>query len=203
MQDERLKRQIDFIREADKLKNVFRQSYILSDDRKENDAEHSWHMSLMAVILSEYANEDMDLFKVIRMALVHDLVEIDAGDTFAYDGEAVVSKEAREKKAAEKIFSLLPPEQGREMRRLWEEFEAGNTPEAKFAAAIDRLQPLLLNYGSKGKSWKEHDITADMVIRRNKHAKEGSEKLWEFAKGVIKSAVEKGYLKENFDGPVN
>ncbi|MCK5022871.1 MAG: HD domain-containing protein [Candidatus Aenigmarchaeota archaeon] len=194
MINEKLLKQIDFIREVDKLKTIFRQSYIINDDRKENDAEHSWHLSLMAVILSEYANENIDILKVLKMILVHDLVEIDAVDTFCYDKDAASTKKEREEKAADRIFSLLPPEQGKEIRSLWEEFENRSTPEAKFAAGLDRLQPLLMNYGQKGKTWKEHNVTSDRVLERNKHMKDGSTELWEFAENLIKDAVEKGYL---------
>ena len=154
--DERLKQQMDFILEVDKVKNIMRQTYLADGKRKENDAEHSWHLALMAVLLKEYANEEVDLAKVIPMVLVHDLVEIDAGDTYAYDEAGAATKEEREKKAADRIYGILPKDQGKWLYGLWQEFEAYETPEAKFAHVLDNSQPLFLNDASDGISWTEH-----------------------------------------------
>jgi putative hydrolase of HD superfamily len=195
--EERLEKQINFIMECDKIKNIFRQSKIHDGSRRENDAEHSWHLATMAFLLVEYAKEpDIDMLKVLKMCLVHDLVEIDAGDTFCYDSEANLDKLEREQKAASRIFGILPKEQGREILELWEEFDAMETPEAKYAAAMDRLQPVLLNFLNKGGTWKEHNITRAQVINRNKHIKEGAPKLWEFVLSLINRAVSEGYLAE-------
>lgn len=162
---ERLKKQMDFILEVDKVKNIFRQTYLADGNRKENDAEHSWHLALMAVLLKEYSNEEVDLGKVVPMVLIHDLVEIDAGDTYAYDEAGAATKEAREKKAAERIFSILPQEQGKWLRELWEEFEAYETAEAKFAHVLDNCQPLMLNDAANGRSWAEHGVKKARFIK--------------------------------------
>ncbi len=156
--DERLKKQLEFIVEVDKIKNIGRQTYLSDGKRKENDAEHSWHIALMAFLLNEYANDGVDVLKVMTMVLIHDIVEIDAGDTYAYDAEGNKTKEAREKAAAKRIFGLLPDDQGEYLKSLWEEFEAYETMEAKFAHVMDNLQPLLLNDASDGKSWVEHQV---------------------------------------------
>jgi len=193
---DRLKKQISFIVEIDKLKSIYRQNYLADGSRKENDAEHSWHMAVMAFLLAEYADEQVDLLKVIKMLLVHDLVEIDAGDTYCYDEKAGLDKREREEKCAERIFKMLPEDQCREMYELWEEFEQMETPEAKYAAALDRLQPVLLNYYSEGKSWKEHGIRIDQVLGRNGRIKDSSSRLWEFVENLINDAAEKGYLKK-------
>lgn len=155
----RLEKQIRFILELDKMKNLYRQTYVLHENRKENDAEHSWHIAVMAILLSEYANSDIDIPKVIKMLLLHDVVEIDAGDTYCYDDEGNATKAEREEKAAQRIFGLLPDDQSRESYDLWREFEDSMTSEARFAAVLDRLQPLLLNYTRNGISWQEHSIT--------------------------------------------
>ncbi len=186
--------QIEFIREIDKLKQVFRRTYLMDDTRKENDAEHSWHLAVMVILLGEHAAEKIDLFRVVKMVLIHDLVEIDAGDTFCYDTEGNKTKAIREQTAADRIFNILPCDQAGEIRSLWDEFEARQTPEAKFAAALDRLQPLLHNYATAGRAWREHGITVDQVLSRNKHIAEGSQQLWQFTEAMIKDAVEKGYL---------
>jgi putative hydrolases of HD superfamily len=191
----RLEQQLEFIMEIDKLKRVYRQTYLLNGQDKENDAEHSWHLAVMALLLHEYAAQKVDLAKVIKMVLVHDLVEIDAGDSFCYDEAANADKGEREEAAAARLFGLLPRDQGRLFRELWEEFEERKTPEACFAAALDRLQPLLHNYHTKGISWQEHKVTEDMVLERNCHIREGSPGLWEYAKGLIADAVDKGYLQ--------
>ncbi len=192
---DRLARQISFILEIDKAKNVLRRSRILDESRRENDAEHSWHLAMMALLLSEYANEPVDVCKVIKMTLVHDIVEIDAGDTFAYDGPSHDDKEEREQKAADRIFGLLPEDQRDEMRSLWMEFEKRETPEAKFAAALDRLQPMMLNFFTKGSTWREYDIPKDRVKSFNEHMTHGSAQLWEYAKGLIDLAAQRGYLR--------
>ncbi len=190
----RIERQIAFIREIDKLKQVLRQTYLIDGKRRENSAEHSWHLAAMAVLLSEYAREELDLARVVKMLLLHDIVEIDAGDTFAYDEAAHADKEERERLAAERIFNLLPCDLADEVFALWEEFEAGETPEAKFAEAMDRLQPILLNYGSGGIAWREHNISSEQVIARNRHIEAGAPGLWTYVRGLIDRAEEAGYL---------
>ena len=193
---ERLRKQLEFIREIDKAKTVLRRSVLLDRSRRENDAEHSWHLAVMAILLVEYANEPVDLLKVVKMLLIHDLVEIDAGDTYAYDAKGHEDKYEREQRAADRIFGLLPQEQGEELRRLWEEFEERRTPEARFAAAMDRLQPVMLNYLTEGVVWRQHGVTSEQVIARNRHIAEGSEVLWEVAAEYIQDAVRKGYLAQ-------
>ena len=155
---ERLKKQIEFILEIDKMKNLYRQTYVLHEDRKENDAEHSWHLAIMAFMLSEYSNKSIDVLKVMKMVLIHDIVEIDAGDTYCYDEKGYTTKAEREETAAQRIFGLLPEDQRDEYYSLWREFEDSETNEARFAAVLDRLQPLMLNYTKKGISWQEHEI---------------------------------------------
>ena len=194
MADERLKKQIRFICEADKSKNIFRQTKIHDGSRCENDAEHAWHMALMAFLLGEYSKCGIDMLKVIKMCIIHDLVEIDAGDTFCYDAAGNRDNLERETRAADRIFGLLPEDQGRELRSLWEEFDAMETPEAKYAAALDRVQPVLLNLLNKGGTWQEHGISRDQVISRNRPIEDGAPKLWEFISELIDNAVEKGYL---------
>jgi len=193
---DRLRRQIEFLIEIDKLKGVLRQTYLTDGSRRENDAEHSWHLAVMAMLLAEYAERDLDLVRVLKMVLVHDLVEIDAGDTFVYDRGGSSQWAAREREAAERIFGMLPPDQADELRRLWDEFEARATPEARFAAALDRLQPILHNYQTQGKVWREHGITSDQVIAHNQHMAEGAPRLWEYAHELIRDAVKRGYLDE-------
>ncbi len=193
----RLSRQIQFLVEIDKLKGVFRQTWLVDQSRRENDAEHSWHLALMAVLLSEYAAErNVDVLRVVKMLLVHDLVEIDAGDTFVYDRAGAEDRVAREQKAADRIFSLLPPDQADELRGLWEEFESRRTPESRFAAALDRLQPILHNYYTQGKAWQQHGVTSDQVIAQNQHMAEGAPRLWEHARSLIRDAIQNGYLAE-------
>ena len=189
-----LDKQIEFILEIDKVKQVFRRTYLLDESRKENDAEHSWHLATMAVLLHQYAAEPVDLLRVIKMALIHDLVEIDAGDIFLYDDLFNADKAERETKAAERIFNILPSDQAAEVRALWDEFEARQSPEAKFAAALDRLQPLLHNLNTHGKTWREYGITVDRVIAKNKHVAENAPELWRYVEAKIYEAVEKGYL---------
>ena len=194
--DERLKKQLDFILEADKVKNIMRQTYLADGKRKENDAEHSWHLALMAVLLKEYAPEEVDLSKVIPMVLIHDLVEIDAGDTYAYDADGLKTQKAREDAAKERIFSLLPEDQKQELVRIFDEFEAFQTPEAKFARAMDNLQPLLLNDSNDGGDWKEHEVNAEKVYGRQRKTKRGSEKLFEVTDQILKENIAKGNLPE-------
>ena len=191
---ERLKKQIEFIFEVDKLKRILRQSILTDGKKRENDAEHSWHISLMAILLSEYSNEDIDVLRVIKMLLIHDIVEIDAGDTYCYDKEGHNDKREREEKAAKRIFGMLPKDQCDDMISLWEEFELMETAESKYAASLDRLQPLLLNYATNGKSWRDHDIESKQILERNAHIENGSKELWKFAKNMIYDCIEKGYL---------
>ncbi len=193
---ERLKSQIAFIAEVDKIKHIVRMNYLSDGSRRENDAEHSWHLALMAVLLAEHANEpNLDVSKAVKMVLIHDVVEIDAGDTYAYDAKGMEDQAEREQKAADRIFAILPEDQAKEFRAIWDEFEERKTPEAKYAAALDRLHPMLLNFLSGGKSWIDNGITQEMARNRNKHAAEGSETLWNFAEHLIKESGENGYLK--------
>ena len=194
--DSRLAKQVEFIVEIDKLKQVVRRTWLTDQSRQENDAEHSWHLGVMAILLLEHAQQPrLDLLRVLKMVLIHDLVEIDAGDTFAYDDAGALDKAERESAAADRVFGLLPADQAAELRTLWEEFEARQTPEAKYAAALDRFQPMLHNYRTQGKAWQEHGITADQVIARNQHIAEGSPALWEYAREFVADAVAKGYLR--------
>lgn len=195
MTDNRLKQQLDFIVETDRLKQILRQTLVIDDQRQENDAEHSWHLALMTLLLSEYANnQSIDVLKVMKMVIIHDLVEIYAGDTFCYDYEAVKDKKEREYDAACKIFGLLPDGQGKELLALWEEFEETTSAEAFFAAALDRLQPLLLNFNTEGAAWKRHGVTKSQVIKRNHHITKGSTVLWKFAEWLIEESVRRNYL---------
>ncbi len=197
MISERLIKQIEFIKEIDKIKNIFRRSYITDISRNENDAEHSWHITIMAVILLEYSNfKDIDILKVLKMLLIHDIVEIDAGDVMIYDKEKLKTKLDKEIKAAERIFSILPEDQKKEFNSLWVEFEERKTKESKYARVLDRLEPILLNYYAKGKTWKEADVKSCDVLEVNKIIEDGSEELWEFAKSVIQNSIEKKYLQE-------
>lgn len=186
---DRLEQQMDFILEVDKLKRITRQSYITGGERKETDTDHSWHLALMCALLSEYANEKIDIQKTMIMVLIHDIVEIDAGDTYAYDEVGNQSKREREVKAAERIFHLLPEDQARMLRDLWEEFEAQETPEAKFANTLDKIQPIMLNDATGGLAWREHDVKKSQVMGRNKRTHEGSEALWEYARNLIEKHV--------------
>jgi putative hydrolase of HD superfamily len=195
MKNERLLQQLAFIREIDALKHVFRQTILLDRSRQENDAEHSWHLAMMAMLLAEHAEEDVDVAHVMKLVLIHDLVEIDAGDTFCYDTEGMRDQHEREKKAAERLFFLLPEEQAEMLMTLWLEFEAKETPEAKFATSVDRLQPLMHNVFTEGFAWQQHGIHVDQVIERNRHIADGSPALWEIAEGWIRDAAEKGWLK--------
>lgn len=191
----RLEQQIRFILEVDRLKEIFRQTVNTQSRRAENDAEHSWHICLATLVLAEHANvPGLDVLRVLKMLILHDLVEIDAGDTFAYDTAGMVNQHEREAKAADRIFGLLPADQAAEFRGYWDEFEARATPEAKFAAAMDRLQPMLLNCATEGAAWKRHGITADRVLARNGHIVEGSAAVWAEAAHRIALAVAAGHL---------
>ena len=191
----RLAQQITFIAECDKLKEIFRQTINITSRRPENDAEHSWAFCLCVMVLAEHANvPHLDVLRVLKMGLIHDLVEIDAGDTFAYDTKNMADQHARECLAADRIFGLLPPGQSAEFRALWDEFEARQTPEAKFAAAVDRFHPMLLNCSTEGAAWKKHGITSDRVLARNAHIAEGSADLWAYAQAMVARAVRDGHL---------
>ena len=192
---QRLARQIEFIAECDRLKEVFRQTINTQSGRAENDAEHSWHLCLCVIVLAEHANaRDLDVLRVLKMLIVHDLVEIDAGDTFAYDVAAMANQHEREAIAAERIFGLLPPDQARDFRALWDEFEAKETPESKFATAVDRFQPMLLNCRSKGAAWARHGVTHDRVVARNRHIADGCNELWSYAERMLQEIVDAGHL---------
>ena len=193
--DERLKKQLDFALEIDKEKNIFRQTHLSGHGRNENDAEHAWHMAIMAYLLLEYSNEPVDITRVMLMCLIHDVVEIDAGDTYAYDAEGLKTQKAREEAAKERIYSLLPEDQKKELAAIFDEFEESKTPESKFAHAMDNLQPLMLNNSNDGGDWREHGVSAKQVYGRQDRTKEGSEKLYEITEQIIKKHVEKGNLK--------
>lgn len=191
----RLAQQIEFIAECDRLKEVFRQTLNTHSRRAENDAEHSWHLCLCVIVLAEHANvRSLDVLRVLKMLIVHDLVEIDAGDTFAYDTAAMADQHAREAVAAERIFGLLPSDQAQEFRGLWDEFEAKATPEAKFATAVDRFQPMLLNCRSEGAAWQRHGVTHDRVVARNRHIADGCDPLWRYAEKMLQEIVDAGHL---------
>ena len=195
--NERFKNQIEFILEIDKLKRIQRRTTLLDKSRQENSAEHSWHIALIVLILSEYAEEDnLDILQVIRLLLAHDLVEIDAGDTYCYDEIGRQDQKAREMKAADRIFSLLPADQADRFRSLWDEYEARKTPESRFANAIDRLQPLLHNYFTRGHTWQKHGIRKKQVIARMKPVDDGSHFLWDYVSSLIDDAVARGFLAE-------
>ena len=178
---ERLQRQFAFIREIDKEKEIIRQTYLADGSRKETDAEHAWHMAMMVLLLSEYSNEKIDVGRTMAICLAHDLIEVYAGDTYAYDAKGNEDKREREILAADKLFALLPEDQRDEIRGLWEEFEEQATPEARFANTLDKIQPLMLNHASDGRSWEEHGVHHEQVYARNEKTHEGSEKLWEYA----------------------
>ncbi len=194
--DERLKKQLAFSLEIDKEKNIFRQTHLSGHGRNENDAEHAWHMAIMSWLLREYANEEVDIAKVMLMCLIHDIVEIDAGDTYAYDEEALKTQKAREEAAKERIFSLLPDDQKEALTALFDEFEENRTPEARYAHAMDNLQPLILNHSNGGSDWVEHGVTASTVYGRQKKTKLGSEKLYEVTDQIIRENIRKGVLPE-------
>ena len=192
---ERLDQLFTFFREIDKEKFIGRQTYLSDAKRKENDAEHAWHMAIMTLLLSEYANEKIDVLRTISMLLIHDLVEIDAGDTYAYDEEGKKTQAERESKAADRIYGLLPKEQGKKLYDLWLEFEARQTPEAKFARVMDNIQPMMLNAATEGKAWEEHEVKLSQILGRNEHTADGSKLLWEYAyESFIEPNMEAGRI---------
>ncbi len=196
MEKERIEKQFDFIKEIDKEKMIKRQTYLSDGITKENDAEHAWHMSIMTILLSEYANEPIDVLKTITMILIHDLVEIKAGDTYAYDEQAKLTQKARELEAADYIFSMLPEDQGKKLRSLWDEFEEGSSPEARFAKVMDNIQPMMLNAVSEGKLWAENRIKLSQIMNRNKSVPSTSETLWKYAyENFIQPNLDRGTIK--------
>ncbi len=196
MTDESLTRQMDFLLEIDRLKAVVRQCYHLHSEKKENSAEHSWHVALAALLLAEHADERFDVDRVIKMLLVHDIVEIDAGDTYIYDEQAAKDKDEREQRAAERIFGLLSDDQRDHLMDLWEEYEARETPEARFAYAVDRLMPFLHNYHTQGRSWREHGVTSTQILAVMSSVEAGSRRLWAYTQSLVADAVARGYLPE-------
>jgi len=197
MSSDRLEKQIQFIIEIDRLKQVYRQTYLTDGSRFENSVEHSWHLAMMVLVLSEYTNDgNLDLSRVMKMVLIHDIVEIDAGDTFLYDDDLLKNQKERETNAADRIFNLLPTDQAESFREIWDEFEARKTREAKFAAALDRLQPMLHNVITKGKSWRQHGVKKNQVEQKGCHMKEGSAVLWEYALRLLESAEAEGYFSK-------
>ena len=192
--DARLRQQLDFCLEIDREKNVFRQTHLSGHGRPENDAEHAWHMAVMAYLLREYANDIVDIGKVMLMCLIHDIVEIDAGDTYAYDTENLKTQKAREEQAKERIFSLLPEDQGQELAALFDEFEQAETPESRFAHAMDNLQPLLLNDSNDGGDWQAHRVSAQQVFGRQEKTRFGSEALYDYTLSVLRKHVRQEHL---------
>lgn len=196
MAEKRLEDQMKFLLEIDKEKNILRQTHLSGHGRRENDAEHAWHMAIMIYLLREYASEKIDLAKTMMMALIHDIVEIDAGDTYAYDTAALATQQEREAKAAQRIFGLLPEDQREEMLALFQEFEDYETPEARFAHVLDNLQPLMLNDSNNGGDWREHQVKRSQVYKRNTRTSTGSETLWAYMEGLIQGNVEKGNIQD-------
>lgn len=194
---QRLLSQISFIKEIDKLKTVFRQTPLLDQSRMENDAEHSWHLATIAIILAEYAPEIVSIARVLQMLLIHDIVEIDAGDSFIYDDAATADQEAREQAAADRLFTLLPTDQGADFRNLWDEFEDEKSPDACFAKAMDRLQPLLHNHHTQGRMWLKYGVCKSQVMEKQKAITRGAPQLWPFALSLINEAAEKGWLADS------
>lgn len=194
--NERLSAQLRFILEADRLKGILRRSLLADGSRRENSAEHSWHISLLALIMREYAPPGLKLERVLKMLLIHDIVEIEAGDSFVYDAVAQGDKAARELAAAEKLYGLLPPDQRDELREAWDEFEARETPEARFAQAVDRLMPILHNYATQGRSWQQHNVSLGQVLAYNRHMADGAPALWDYARGLAEDAARRGWLRE-------
>ena len=197
MDRNRFEKQLEFILEVDKEKNILRQTHLSGYTRQENDAEHAWHMALMIYLLKEYANEEFDLAKAMAMALIHDIVEIDAGDTYCYDKERLSSQKERESLAANRIFGLLPQDQKEQLMDLFYEFEKGESPEARFAKVMDNFQPLLLNDYNNGRDWVRNGIDKERVINRQKSSKLGSEEIWQYTKELIEKNAKKGNLKDN------
>jgi len=195
MMEERLRKQLDFALEIDKEKNILRQTHLSGHGRRENDAEHAWHMAVMAYLLKEYSNEEIDITRVMLMCLIHDIVEIEAGDTYAYDEELKKTQKAREDTAKEKLYSMLPADQKEELTALFDEFEECRSAEAKFAHAMDNLQPLILNHSNNGGDWRAHQVTAGQVYGRQAKTKEGSETLYEVTDEIIRENIRKGNIK--------
>lgn len=196
MDKERFSKQLAFILEIDKEKNILRQTHLSGHGRRENDAEHAWHMAIMIYLLKEYANEEIDIARTMMMALIHDVVEIDAGDTYAYDAEGLTTQKQREEKAAERIFGLLPEEQKKELRELFEEFEKNETAEAKFSHAMDNFQPLLLNNSNAGGDWRAHGVSKSQVLKRHSMTGLGSDEIWKYSKSIIEDNVRKGNIRD-------
>lgn len=197
-EEERLEKQFAFALEADKEKQIFRQTWLSDGQRKENDAEHAWHMALMAILMAEHANEEIDVLKTVTMILIHDIVEIDAGDTYAYDEEGKSTQQEREARAARRLYGLLPEDQGQYLKSLFEEFEEGKTPEARFAHTMDNIQPMMLNVASGGKAWVEHQVVLSQVLKRNEHTAEGSRRIWDYGKkNLILPSLEQGSLADD------
>ena len=196
MDHQRFQKQLDFILEADKEKTILRQTHLTGYLRQENDAEHAWHMAMMVYLLKEYANEEIDLARTMMMALIHDVVEIDAGDTYAYDSAGKATQAERERLAADRIFGMLPEDQAVELRSLFDEFEACQTPEAKFVRAMDNLQPILLNDANNGRDWRLHQVKASQVQKRQEKTALGSTQIWEFINGLIDENRRKGNLRD-------
>lgn len=200
MDNERLSKQFDFIKEIDKEKLITRQTYLTGCTRKETDAEHAWHIAIMTILLSEYSNEKIDVLKTVTMLLIHDLVEIDAGDTYAYDDEGRKTQRQRELKAAERLFGILPDDQGSTLKMLWEEFEEGKTPEARFAHSMDNIQPMMLNACTGGRAWREHSVVLSKILGRNKYTADGSKQLWNYAlENFISPNVEKKNIEKDVE----
>ena len=196
MDFERFQKQLEFIEEIDKAKQILRNTILMDASRNENDAEHTWHMAVCAMLFTEYSNEkNLDMLKVLKMIMIHDIVEIDAGDTFVYNEKGCLDKEDRETRAAKRIFGLLPGDQMKEFTALWEEFETYETPEAKYAHLVDTFMPIYHNYRTKGRQWQKLNVTGSKVLNRHKHIKKGSEEIWAFIESIVKDAVEKGYLE--------
>ena len=196
MDRDRLQQQLAFILEVDKEKNIFRQTHLSNHGRAENDAEHAWHMALMLYLLKEHANQEFDLAKAMMMALIHDVVEIDAGDTYAYDTEGLKTQKEREERAADRIFGLLPEDQEKELRALFEEFEAYESPEAKIVHTMDNFQPLLLNHSNGGKDWIDHKVAKSQIYKRNARTGQGSQDIWSYMEELIQTNIQKGSIRE-------
>lgn len=197
-QQERLEKQFAFALEIDKEKRIGRQTYCSDGETLENDAEHAWHAAMMAILLSEYANEPVDVFRVVKMLLIHDIVEIDAGDTYAYDDAGIATQAEREQKAAERIYNILPADQAQDLLALWQEFEAMETPEAKFAKAMDNLQPAMLNAATDGRAWREHAVKLNKILKRNQKTEEGASVLWQYGlEHFIQPHVENGNIEKD------
>ncbi len=199
----RLEQQMQFIERLDAMKQIGRQTYLSDGSRKENDAEHSWHLAIMAMLLTEYAEEPVDRLHVIEMVLIHDIIEIEAGDTYAYDKQAHTTKQARETLAADHLFSMLPEDQEKRLRALWDEFEAYETPEAKFAHMLDNVQPTMLNHASDAKAWEEHQVRLSQILNRNKRGSETSRELWQYQYNqFIRPHVRTGQIIKDREEPV-